>query len=840
MSDAYGWIEEVFSELQDFSDRLTLYLRSRIDVVLQRKIVAILGFLLRVIGRSEYLIKKGRFRHYLKIAFLAKDEKTKALIGELNKMFESEQRYVLAATYDKSQSIEEKVDSNAAQIKEIHQTQLDAETDERIWRTLCNTSATDDIEEIFSRQKRGLLKGTGVWLQNEKPFEEWFEGQTTLLWIFGGPGAGKSYLSTWLVQRLQTHPGRRKGQTATAYFFVKENSEILRETNNILKTIAWQLTSQDPNFKLHVAEISKDRALTITAEDTWENIFLAYYESASPAIYPAAIVLDGLDEAPPPTRKELLSLLKNLSSLSHSSTPPPIQFAIVGRTSLRHDLEFSRHQRGSYIEVSKYKNHADMTRYICKRLEDVELLRTLRKTKGVKRANKVGVQLRDKILEGADGVFLWAKLLIDTIVHKDLIQIEAILNDPPANLDDMICSVFERLEKDEDLDQELVVRMVALCGYARRPRRFGELDLFLSLPGQKTRYLLWAHVRGKLSSVFECAFPVGYDPDKDENSDTEQDRAETTSQNSADGITSNDGTDGEEFDFSGNADDDDDEDDDEGDEDDGDINTDAVVTGESTSWSLNPSSEGSIGAHLSAGQRGTVITFSHTRFKDYVVREGHPRTRKKSLCAVIPDSERVQAQLLIMCLDVFRLGLFPNQTPGTSDAEYLAEYPLRNLVWHLKETDKASISAEEYCRVVEGLHWIFGTEQGAECHIKANHYYDDWHSTYNEFWYTWVSTKDNISVVQEWFANLQHRDTNSLELTEQERGWVVNAAKDLQVLLQPCMMKASKLWLVRDGHDSVKIFNKGEWPCWLLYGWHSLVGTCISGIWHTDELTCES
>lgn len=841
MSDAYGWIEEVFSELQDFSDRLSVYMRSQIDAVLQRKIVTILGFLLRVIGRSEYLIKKGRFRHYLKIAFLAKDEKTKALLGGINKMFEEEHRYVLAVTYDKTQSIEEKVDNNTTQIKEMHQTQLDAEADDRIWRTLCNTSASDDVDEIFSRQKRSLLKGTGVWLQNEQLFEAWFEGHTTLLWVFGGPGAGKSFLSTWLVERLQEHTGRQQGHTATAHFFIKENSEILRETNNILKTLAWQLTSQDPNFKLHVANISKNRSLTITAEDTWEYIFLAYYQSSNPDIHPAVIVLDGLDEAPSPTRKTILSFLKTLPSPSHPSTPPPIQFAIIGRTSLRHDLEFSRHEKPSYIQVSKHKNHADMTRYICKRLEDVELLRTLRKKKGVKRANKVGVQLRDKILEGADGVFLWAKLLIDTIVHKDLVQIEGILNDPPADLDDMICSVFERLEKDEDLDRGLVMRMVGLCGYARRPLRFGELDLFLSLPGRRTRYLLWGHVRGKLSSVFECGFPVGYDPDEDEERRKEEKGGEiVTPQSGGADLVGIDGTDGEEFDFSGDVDEDDEEDDedDEGDsEDEGHATPGAGTIGEPSTWSLTASSEGSAGKHLSAGQRKTVITFSHTRFKDYVVREGHPQTRRNPSSTVIPASEGVQVQLLILCLDVFRLELLPNSTPGTSDAEYLAEYPLRNLAWHLKGTDKSSISAEEFCRVVEGLYWLFGTERGAECHMKANHYYDDWHSTYNEFWHTWVSTGDNLRVVQGWFADLEHRDTKGLRLAEEERAWVIDAAQDVKVLLRPCMMKASRLWLVRDSHDSVKIFNKGEWPCWLLYGWLSLVSAWISALWRTDILT---
>lgn len=819
MSEAYAWIEEVFSELRDFSDRLAVYVQSQLDDVLKGKIVATLAFLLRVMGRSESLIKKGRFRQYLKVAFLGKDDKTKALLDDLNKLFTSEQRYVLAATYNNTQRIEEKVDNNNAQIRKLQQRQLNTEDHERILRTLCNTSAADDVEETFYRQKRSLLKGTGTWLEQEKLFEAWLSGHMPFLWIFGGPGTGKSYLSTWLVERLQNHPGRRQEQLTTAYFFIKENNEVLRNTNNILKSLAWQLTCQDSNFKLHVAEVSKQRARTITAEDTWENVFLDYYECIRPC-RPATIVIDGLDEATSHTRKTLLTLLENSKFSLQSSNPPPIQFAIVGRTSLRHDLEFLRHERTYYIEISKHKNHDDINSYICKRLEEVEILRELRRRKAIKKANRIGIQLRNKILEGADGVFLWAKLLIDTIMHKDLVQIESILNDPPSSLDDMIWSVFDRLAKDEDLDGNLIRRIILLCSYARRPLRFGEIDLFLSLPSRKTHYLLWNHIRGKLSSVFDCKFPPGYDPDEGRYGNNEQKETEMeSSQAATPGSRESQESDDEEFDFSGDVDDDEDDPDS-----DGDADTLGGTTLDSSSWSLDSLSADSTNQHLSKEQRQTEIAFSHIRFKDYVVREGRAVTRKQTPCSLIPDAGSAQVNLLILSLDAFRLELFPDQTPGVSDPHYLVEYPLRNFVSHMKETDRKHISDTEYCRVIEGLFWLFGTERGAECHIKANHFYDEWHSTYDEFWHTWVSARANLQLIQDWFLDLDQRSEAGIGLTGSDRSWIRHAARELSVLLNPSMKKASELWLVRGRHDSRAMFNKGEWPCWLLHGWLSLVG----------------
>ncbi len=303
-----------------------------------------------------------------------------------------------------TQRIEEKVESIEGiqtTIKEHVAREESAQVNARIRHLLHNTSAADDVEETFVRNKRSLLKGTGAWLQRESLFKSWIEQDATILWIFGLPGAGKSYLSTWLASQLLDRPEHKRQDHCVAYFFVKENNELLRDANNILKTLAWQLTEQDIHFKEHVAEVSKQRKLTITPEDTWENVFLGYYGKVDMNLKFASIVIDGLDEATALTRRTLLGLMKDFVSATRSSSRPMIQFAVIGRTSLRNDVEFTRQERIYFIEVSKEKNRADMDSYVCKRLEEVDVLREMRKIKpgGLKRANKTGAAIRTKILE---------------------------------------------------------------------------------------------------------------------------------------------------------------------------------------------------------------------------------------------------------------------------------------------------------------------------------------------------------------------------------------------------------------------------------------------------------
>ena len=42
MSNAYDWVEQIFAELQEFSNRLAQYAKSEMDAILRKKVIAIL------------------------------------------------------------------------------------------------------------------------------------------------------------------------------------------------------------------------------------------------------------------------------------------------------------------------------------------------------------------------------------------------------------------------------------------------------------------------------------------------------------------------------------------------------------------------------------------------------------------------------------------------------------------------------------------------------------------------------------------------------------------------------------------------------------------------------
>ena len=357
-------------------------------------------------ARSEKLVSRGSFRRYLRVVFLGNDHKTKKILDELNDSMKSEQSYVIAASYadgkhvlGKVGAIEQVTSSNADTLHDIHGTlagknHLDqgfsninlrlsgsvnreiTKEDDRLIQLNLDSPAIERTFELFAEFRKRLLSGTGAWLEKETLFTAWSEQRIPILWIFGGPGSGKSYLSTWVINHLETLHATYQGTPGSVtvdFFFVKDSEAQLQDANTILKTLAWQIAHVDPSFKKHAAEICKSKQKMISPEETWSNLFLDFYQPTQSVDRSTILVIDGLDEAPKSVRTTILGLCQDLLVQDANGFGPCIQVAVIGRITLKRDMEFEREE--TVIEVSPEKNKDDLDRYIDKRLSELELVK---------------------------------------------------------------------------------------------------------------------------------------------------------------------------------------------------------------------------------------------------------------------------------------------------------------------------------------------------------------------------------------------------------------------------------------------------------------------------------
>ena len=257
-----------------------------------------------------------------------------------------------------------------------------------------------------------MLEGSGNWIKEEPLYKGWINEEEPLLWIFGGPGAGKSFLSSKIISHLldlHAKDRNRPARISVGYFYIKENDERLRSSNAIFKSVALQIANDNPVYKKHVVNVCESPDRIGTAKSTWQNLFLDFFGSQQNADSAAFVVIDGLDEAPKAEREMFLELLKSLEDYSSlgGSKRPRLNFVIVGRPELRDTIAFIWESRTVFIEVSAAKNRADIEEYINGGMRKVRALKNKRIHLGDR--EKLRADIVNKLKEGANGMFLWVK-----------------------------------------------------------------------------------------------------------------------------------------------------------------------------------------------------------------------------------------------------------------------------------------------------------------------------------------------------------------------------------------------------------------------------------------------
>lgn len=434
-------------------------------------------------------------------------------------------------------------------------------------------------------------------------------------------------------------------------------------------------------------------------------------------------------------------------------------------------------------------------------------------------------KLKDKISSYADGVFLWAKLLLDQIHDKDYREIEKILSRPPSSLETMVKHVYERLSAEEE-NVEPIKTLLTWTAYAQRPLLFGEIELILSLPSRAPNLLLWDKFQGKLASIFEMTIPEHNASDEYEGSDQNRDSAEPGSSDGDEIETQEeehdeqDGSQAEEQDdeyshsdqeerdrFSEEGSDESDHQSDTTefkllDDMDMDRGLDALAAGELSSVA---------GEHLHAyadWQSKTRITFSHLQFREFLVLK-----EERDPIDLDINLERSNLDMTLTCLELLQFGFDVQMS-----SKYLIDYPCRFFMRHLELIDPSAVKEEDRYNILRGLYWLFHEDRGIRSLFNAP--IDSDSGLWDDYWTTWLASDTHTKSIRAWLAagvELCHRfDTAALS-------WMEAASKSTRILFQPWVQTMARMWLVKSGFDDEAYTDKSERLVWLMHGLTSIV-----------------
>jgi NACHT domain len=335
------------------------------------------------------------------------------------------------------------------------------------------------------------MDGTREYIFQE--IDDWLDdaSEPNILWLSGSPGAGKSAVASSMVSRLAAR--RRLGSN----FFFRRGDVALSDPAALWRTVAYDLTTRDPDYASAVVEVLKEGRV----DPKWPDIDLHFkflIEEPMMKNYrysiPPVIVIDALDECDSERSQaaQRKALLKSL--VQWSFLPKTFKLVITGRDdrvpeSFRTACKRMVLPTGGNVSTDV---NDDVRRFFEERFAEVG---------GSLFPDWPGDRvLRDLVVRAA-GLFIWAETIM-RMLEQGLPdeQLELILSGDLGsedNLTGLYCQLLDLSFKGvKGRTLEVYKVVVSTIVLARVPFGYDDLPQFLSQPVASVKFIL-----DKLSSV---------------------------------------------------------------------------------------------------------------------------------------------------------------------------------------------------------------------------------------------------------------------------------------------------------------------------------------------------
>ena len=309
-------------------------------------------------------------------------------------------------------------------------------------------------------------------------YQEWKNSsRPRTLFCTGKLGSGKSVLLANVVDDLNIHA--RSKDITVAYFFCRHDIAESLRARTVLGSLTRQLLCTIPDLAT-VAEVCNQ----VSSEDVEKVLRLLY--RVFPPDHRVYFVLDGLDECDNLEREVLAQELQKLQSIFK------MLLCISYRVEPGNGLELIT-QRFDALITSIPDDNLDIEAFV-----EVELERCLQCRKLIVRDPTIILEIQHALLKGAQGMFLWVALQIQSLCTMKTDQaIRTALKDLPKDLPETFSRI---LRKSKGLGQSYQIHILQLVTVAYRPLIADELREALSVVPGNT---IWSP-SGLLNNIYSA------------------------------------------------------------------------------------------------------------------------------------------------------------------------------------------------------------------------------------------------------------------------------------------------------------------------------------------------
>ncbi|KAI1828424.1 NACHT domain protein [Xylaria intraflava] len=324
-----------------------------------------------------------------------------------------------------------------------------------------------DVAEQWRRNKQKCAPNTCQWILKHDFFRGWEacspDQQTygSVGWIYGNAGIGKTILCTSLIEHLEQRSSKANRDAAVIYFYFSKTDSNQCDTLAMYRALISQIIAKSPDA-IDLVESAFDAAkrygrLRMTWSDTPAEIFKGLLERAPKTL----ILIDGLDEC-----RDIEHFLGGFVDTTRSYANCRVLF-------FSRDIPIIRNTMGSHpvLKVTAELTQADIDVYLSGAVQGLQLT-----------SPRLQERLKVQLLDRADGMFLWAYLMIEELkTASSPADIWAALDGVPKGFDPFYGLILNNLAKESPRRLRLAQDVFAHVLCSPRPFTWLELQYSLSL-----------------------------------------------------------------------------------------------------------------------------------------------------------------------------------------------------------------------------------------------------------------------------------------------------------------------------------------------------------------------
>lgn len=299
------------------------------------------------------------------------------------------------------------------------------------------------------------MAGTGQWFLEHREFEAWIHQSNPMLWCTGGPGVGKSVLTSLVVDHM--FENEVSVNDAIAYFHFDYRNQEVQTPAFVLASLFRQLAARRKPFPQALLDFY-NRYKEDQAQDLMSELCEAFRVTCE-TYNRCFIIIDALDECKHQGhRKEFVRVLKGLSA---SKTK-------IFVTSRPHTDDI-KHYFEDALRIDVEASEADIRQYCSRMIEEsasaTELMGDLLRQ-----------QVVNSIASKARGMFLLPVLQMQSILEAmTRSEIKASLSNLSASLGQAFENTIRRIDNGPPNRRQAASQALMWVSHARRPLQVREL-----------------------------------------------------------------------------------------------------------------------------------------------------------------------------------------------------------------------------------------------------------------------------------------------------------------------------------------------------------------------------